>query len=646
MQSCNTCKGGWIWLWMGALLLLPQLVKGQPCATLQRDTLLDHSFEDGLPEGWQAERSSDGGRWQVNQGRIGYYENPGSGNWLYVNDEPFNNIGRAVALSPLLDLREYDGEVEVSFDMLFQEYADSSYLLLELWDGHRWHELSRDTVDFFGTVILDLSEFAGRQVQLRWTYDDEGAWAWGMGLDNFLVQARQSQCGNGLCDPGETPQLCSEDCSYQAEPAPAWVPLGQDLTGQPVTYRAFKGGTRCDDCSEEIDLPFELDFYGHPYQTVHLNANGNLTFGTAYKEYTPQPFCLDGPEMVAPFYADLDLSHGGHIDYYLDPEGHYLIVTWTEVPFFGCEDRCELRNTFQLVLTDGSISAIQGYQVPARATAIFNYGDMQWTTGSSSGGIGGFGGSAATVGINAGNGELCHDLGAFDQPGFMYYGSSLGGACPPSAVSYLDYRTFAVNTTTGDWLTEGEASLPPTLSLQVEIQPESNELTWTLNGNTQVRHFVIDRSGNGEEFALMAKIEPGASQAWQEYRYQDTAPFPRFNYYRIYLVDETGASVYSNVVTVERSPPERPRGPALTLLQVGPNPLQAVLDVTFQTPQPGEVTYQLVDMGGRSLQQGSLTIDDTEGTLRLNVDDLPAGSYVFVLQQGDLKAYRTLLKKE
>lgn len=50
-------------------------------------------------------------------------------------------------------------------------------------------------------------------------------------------------------------------------------------------------------------------------------------------------------------------------------------------------------NSFQVVLaTDGVSSYV-----------IFRYGEIQWTTGDKSGGSGGFGGSEAVVGFNAGD---------------------------------------------------------------------------------------------------------------------------------------------------------------------------------------------------------------------------------------------------
>ena len=52
-------------------------------------------------------------------------------------------------------------------------------------------------------------------------------------------------------------------------------------------------------------------------------------------------------------------------------------------------------NTFQLIISDGTDTII-----PANNNIAFCYGDMQWTTGAASSGIGGFGGTAATVGAN------------------------------------------------------------------------------------------------------------------------------------------------------------------------------------------------------------------------------------------------------
>jgi hypothetical protein len=66
---------------------------------------------------------------------------------------------------------------------------------------------------------------------------------------------------------------------------------------------------------------------------------------------------------------------------------------------------------------------------------------MQWTTGSASQGVGGFGGVPATVGANKGNGVDFFQIGRFDKPGSAYDGS--GGSS--DGVDWLDNQSFCFN---------------------------------------------------------------------------------------------------------------------------------------------------------------------------------------------------------
>ena len=78
---------------------------------------------------------------------------------------------------------------------------------------------------------------------------------------------------------------------------------------------------------------------------------------------------------------------------------------------------------------------------------------MQWTTGDASSGVGGFGGSPATVGSNSGNGTDYIQFGQFDQAGYGYDGPF--GA--NDSVDFLDNQNFIFNTFT----TGGVLNIPP-----------------------------------------------------------------------------------------------------------------------------------------------------------------------------------------
>jgi hypothetical protein len=225
----------------------------------------------------------------------------------------------------------------------------------------------------------------------------------------------------GGCNPGNTASLC--------------VPV--DGTHQVVVFDGAGGsgpanpGDPCqrndDDTTTAINLGFVFDLFGSPQTQVFINNNGNISFGTAFSTFTSTGFPIMDFPMIAPFWADVDTrgSLSGVVYYKL--ESNRLTVTWDHVGYFSSMD--DKLSTFQLIISDGTDPLVGLGQ-----NVCFCYGDMQWTTGSASGGAGGFGGTPATVGINAGDGVNFFQIGRFDQPGNAYDGP--GGAS--DGVDFLD----------------------------------------------------------------------------------------------------------------------------------------------------------------------------------------------------------------
>ena len=173
--------------------------------------------------------------------------------------------------------------------------------------------------------------------------------------------------------------------------------------------------TNDDGFSNIILLPFNFSFYGTTYDSLYINNNGNISFTTPYNTFTAFPFPDPTFNMIAPFWADVDTrsTNGGNVWYKLSP--HSLVIVWDHVGYYPMmEDKL---NTFQLVISDG-----QDTLVPTGNNVSFCYGDMQWTTGSASGGNNGFNGSPATVGVNIGNGLDYFQVGQFDTLGTAFDG--------------------------------------------------------------------------------------------------------------------------------------------------------------------------------------------------------------------------------
>ncbi|XP_056682094.1 alpha-tectorin [Monodelphis domestica] len=196
------------------------------------------------------------------------------------------------------------------------------------------------------------------------------------------------------------------------------------LTVQPreLMYPFWQNDTKTpkvdDGSSSEIKLAIPVFFFGVPYRTVYVNNNGVVSFNVLVSQFTPESFPLtDGRAFIAPFWADVHNGIRGEIYYRetMDPvilrratkdiRKYFkdmatfsaiwvFIVTWEEVTFYGGSSTTPV-NTFQAVLISDGASTF----------TLFNYHEINWTTGTASGGdpLTGLGGVMAQAGFNGGN---------------------------------------------------------------------------------------------------------------------------------------------------------------------------------------------------------------------------------------------------
>ncbi|MEM7368465.1 MAG: nidogen-like domain-containing protein [Bacteroidota bacterium] len=613
------------------------------CNSLEVDTLVWEQFEQGLPSFWKAPNGTDGASWHIDNGKIGYYLNAGEGSWLYIDDERGDQAGTAFFETAEYDFSEYSGFLQMEFDLTFQDFADSGYMQVEVFDQGEWKMVMKEADDFFGHISIDIQDFAKEKTRFRFTYNDEGAWGWGMGIDHFLITGKEDLCGNEVCDYGESPESCPGDCPQPTADQSSWIEVQKDLDDQDVSYKRFNGNNSCDDCTEKVELGFEFQFYEQSHTSAFINANGNLTFEDTYLAFTPTPFCLAGPKMIAPFFADVDLQGGGEIWYYADPDGHYFIATWEEVSYFGCGKDCDQTNTFQLILTDGTVRNIGNHIIPRNTTVIFQYKDMQWTTGNSSEGSNGFWGKAATVGLNKGDEETCHDYGTFDQPGYGYYEKVAGMECLNNGVDHLDYRTITYDGLSGIYVEPNGK-----LYLSLKEEEDKNVIRIEKDEVGETEFFVVERSEDGHSFEELGNIQTDEALEGVTgfYEFIDLQPLTGTNHYRILEVKTDGDLEYSDVQHLDRVPePNEPSNSGFALTQVGPNPFKNHLNVSFHSPKQAQVKYILVDMNGRIQHQGSLNAQEGTNAMRLELANLPTAMYVLTVYQGEEKDHRSLVKK-
>lgn len=192
--------------------------------------------------------------------------------------------------------------------------------------------------------------------------------------------------------------------------------------GLGLSCAANEVGPNDDGSSDEVTLPFTLDFKGRSFSSVWVNNNGNVTFDGPLSQYTPAPLATFGRSMVAAWWADVDTrgTGAGQVRFGLGQvDGRQAFcVDSTDVGYYGGVSDSSKRNTYQLYLVDRSDVA------PGAFDIVFRYTKLQWETGSASGGSGGLGGTSAAVGYTNGTGA---DGTFLELPGSRVPGSFLDG---------------------------------------------------------------------------------------------------------------------------------------------------------------------------------------------------------------------------
>ena len=155
-----------------------------------------------------------------------------------------------------------------------------------------------------------------------------------------------------------------------------------------------------DSYTDLVDLPFTANFFGVTRDALYVNNNGNVTFDEPLSQYTPDDLTSTTRQIIAPFFADVDtralgsseVTYGNGTVDGRDAFG----VNWDSqgVGYYDTQD--DLLNKFQLVMIDRSDVSDGDFDFE------FNYEQIQWETGSASGGTGGLGGDSARAGYSNG----------------------------------------------------------------------------------------------------------------------------------------------------------------------------------------------------------------------------------------------------
>jgi hypothetical protein len=210
--------------------------------------------------------------------------------------------------------------------------------------------------------------------------------------------------GNATSRPNPTTATANQslgDISLDAQPTALGKVAGQDL----AYCKANTLAANDDGSTEEVTLPFQVNFFGLTYNSLYVNNNGNVSFGRSLWQYTPGDLASADQEvpMIAAFFADVDTRASGsrEVTYGASPDGKTFCVDWADVGYYDEHD--QWLNTFQMLLTTRSGASGRS---AGDFDIKFNYDQIQWEAGTASGSDEeGKGGTTAGVGYTAGTGQ-------------------------------------------------------------------------------------------------------------------------------------------------------------------------------------------------------------------------------------------------
>lgn len=162
----------------------------------------------------------------------------------------------------------------------------------------------------------------------------------------------------------------THDQSFSKAPTFNWLELDTSMGGIGTVVDLFISGWD-DDFSTQIQLPFEVIYYGEGYNTATVCSNGWLAFGNSpevsfHNRTIPSP---SGPiAMVAPYWDDLTFS--GHAIYqYNDISNSRFIIEWSNVECVYVDEPL----SFQLIIYN-----VDAYPTPTGdADILFQYLDFE-----------------------------------------------------------------------------------------------------------------------------------------------------------------------------------------------------------------------------------------------------------------------------
>lgn len=179
------------------LLLLLGLAMGVSQSQAQTVFLNEPFNGTSIPSGWTQETNATDGGWRVNTAAnlsSQFFPIPAhDGNMAGTNDDDCNcDKSGERFITPSMNLTGVAG-VLLQFDCFFlggtfQGATEQMFLEVSTDNGSTWNTIQTIAGNTnWRTITVNLASYVGQEIQLAFTYEDNGGWLYGAAIDNVLV---------------------------------------------------------------------------------------------------------------------------------------------------------------------------------------------------------------------------------------------------------------------------------------------------------------------------------------------------------------------------------------------------------------------------------------------------------------------------
>jgi hypothetical protein len=179
------------------------------------------------------------------------------------------------------------------------------------------------------------------------------------------------------------------------------------------------------------------------------------------------------------------------------------------------------------------------------------------------------------------------------------------------------YVQFNSNHFTEFGLHGGTVPLPlDIVSLTATNAGARNRIDWSTATEQKGDEYLVERSADGQNFREIGSVN--AKGEASSYSFWDEQPVAGINYYRLKLVEVSGESSYSNIVTATV------KGSGSLNVDAYPNPASSDMTVKVSGPAAGNAILTITDLSGKVISSRSMSGSET----RLDLRGMAPGLYL------------------